>query len=177
MRLLALDMLCSSCSSCDGLRLGQVWRAWQTLAPRAKQLYLYSDTDALIPPSEVQRCMALQAWAPLRCLSSEMLTAAVVYAPQRARASFDVPHHNQVAEPPCRRRGAWRCLPGCSWARRTLRTSGSTQRSTRLSWTASCKTRNRRRQLPDSKFVAKLRPDIATNMARHDSTVNRRAQL
>ncbi len=43
--------------------LGQVWRAWQTLAPRAKQLYLYSDADALIPPSEVRRCMALQVRA------------------------------------------------------------------------------------------------------------------
>jgi len=40
-----------------------VWRAWQTLAPRAKQLYLYSDADALIPPSEVRRCMALQVRA------------------------------------------------------------------------------------------------------------------
>lgn len=41
----------------------QVWQAWQTVAPQAKQLYLYSDTDALIPPSEVRRFMALQACA------------------------------------------------------------------------------------------------------------------
>lgn len=40
---------------------GQVWQAWQVVAPRARQLYLYSDTDALIPPSEVHRFMALQA--------------------------------------------------------------------------------------------------------------------
>ena len=37
-----------------------MWQAWQTVAPRAKQLYLYSDADALIPPSEVHRFMALQ---------------------------------------------------------------------------------------------------------------------
>ena len=41
----------------------QVWQAWQTVAPQARQLYLYSDTDALIPPSEVRRFMALQACA------------------------------------------------------------------------------------------------------------------
>ena len=37
-----------------------MWHAWESVAPRAKQLYLYSDTDALIPPSEVHRFMATQ---------------------------------------------------------------------------------------------------------------------
>ena len=53
---------------------------------------------------------------------------------------------------PCRRREAWTSLPGCSGARRTSRTSGSTQASTRRSWTAfcmSCMSQSRQHQLPD----------------------------
>jgi len=58
----------------------------------------------------------------------------------------------KLRQRPCRRRGAWMSLPGCSGARRTLRTSGSTQASTRRSWTAfcmSCMSQSRQHQLPD----------------------------
>ncbi|KAK9836113.1 hypothetical protein WJX81_002229 [Elliptochloris bilobata] len=41
-------------------RIREVWQAWQMVAPRAKQLYLFSDSDVLIPTSEVHRFMALQ---------------------------------------------------------------------------------------------------------------------
>ena len=57
------------------LRSGrQVWQAWETVAPRARQLYLYSDTDALIPPSEVHRFMALQARSASQQASQQLFS-------------------------------------------------------------------------------------------------------
>ncbi|KAK9823884.1 hypothetical protein WJX72_006171 [[Myrmecia] bisecta] len=41
-------------------RVDEVWRAWQTVAPRAPQLYLHSSNDALIPPAEVHRFIDMQ---------------------------------------------------------------------------------------------------------------------
>ena len=141
------------------LCLGQVWRAWQTLAPRAKQLYLYSDADALIPPSEVRRCMALQARALARrilvfsyCRSFALVVCAPLcpaILPQAASLSSNV-KLPQLPRWPCRKRGAWTSLPGCSGARRTSRTSGSIRASMRRSWTASCMSRSRRRPPPDA---------------------------
>lgn len=38
----------------------QIWQAWDTVAPRSPQLFLYSSADALIPPEQVQRFQKLQ---------------------------------------------------------------------------------------------------------------------
>ena len=38
----------------------QVWNAWDVVAPVRPQLYLYSSSDALIPPAEVELFMKQQ---------------------------------------------------------------------------------------------------------------------
>lgn len=45
------------------MREEEVYDAWYHLAPSCPQLYLYSDTDAIVPSAEVERYMQVQVRA------------------------------------------------------------------------------------------------------------------
>ena len=61
----------------------QVWQAWHVVAPVKPQLYLRSQSAALLPPAEIDLFMKLQVCtAPIICASCRVLIT-VLFMPQR----------------------------------------------------------------------------------------------